>query len=299
MERDTHYLIVGIFVLATLVTGFLFAGLFYDQAATSTQRYAIQFEQSVDGLMQGSEVRYMGLKVGEVAAITLPSGSGHYVEVQISVDSKTPVNTATVASLRQQGLTGVPFVNLTQDKQRKGEPLAPPNDALTVIPSQLSDMDALMQRLPLLSAKLEDLLNAATQALNAENRENLSGLLANLRESSDALPALVGSLQNTSQAIGTLTKHLDSALGRNEKGLNATVQQVQTTLSALQQTAKSIDTLAQNLDQVVVENGGNVQSLLLESRNMATTLRQLGESLKQNPSQLIYQPAPQGTELPR
>jgi hypothetical protein len=83
-----------------------------------------------------------------------------------------------------------------------------------------------------------------------------------------------------------------------KKGLNATVQQVQTTLSALQQTAKSIDTLAQNLDQVVVDNEGSIQSLLSESRTMAASLRELGDSLKQNPSQIIYQPAPQGTELP-
>lgn len=298
MERDTHYLIVGLFVLLTLVGGFFFVGLFYDKPVLNTQRYAIHFGHSVDGLMRGSEVRYMGLKVGEVAAIALPSAGGHYVEVQIKVDSNTPVDTATVASLRQQGLTGVPFVNLTQDSQRKSQPLSPSTDALTVIPSQLSDMDALMQRLPLLSTKLDSLLDAANQALNAENRENLSGLLANLRETSDGLPDLVGSLQSTSRAIGTLTQHLDGVLGRNEKGLNATVQQVQTTLSALQQTAKSIDTLAQNLDQVVVDNEGSIQSLLAESRTMAASLRELGDSLKQNPSQIIYQPAPQGTELP-
>ena len=298
MERDTHYLIVGLFVLLTLVGGFFFAGLFYDKPVLNTQRYAIHFGHSVDGLMRGSEVRYMGLKVGEVAAIALPSAGGHYVEVQIKVDSNTPVDTATVASLRQQGLTGVPFVNLTQDRQRKSQPLSPSTDVLTVIPSQLSDMDALMQRLPLLSTKLDSLLDAANQALNAENRENLSGLLANLRETSDGLPDLVGSFQSTSRAIGTLTQHLDGVLGRNEKGLNATVQQVQTTLSALQQTAKSIDTLAQNLDQVVVDNEGSIQSLLSESRTMAASLRELGDSLKQNPSQIIYQPAPQGTELP-
>ena len=71
MERDTHYLIVGLFVLLTLVGGFFFAGLFYDKPVLNTQRYAIHFGYSVDGLMRGSEVRYMGLKVGEVAAIAL------------------------------------------------------------------------------------------------------------------------------------------------------------------------------------------------------------------------------------
>lgn len=298
MERDAHYLIVGLFVLLTLAAGLFFAGLFYDKSTLNTQRYAIHFEHSVDGLMRGSEVRYMGLRVGEVTAIVLPEAGKHYVEVQIKVDGTTPVDTATVASLRQQGLTGVPFVNLAQDSQRQGQPLASSADTLVVIPSQLSDIDRLIQQLPLLSGKLNTVLDAMNQTLNAKNRENFSGLLENLRETSDDLPALVRSIQTTSLAVTTLTQHVDRVLGRNEKNLTASAQQLQKTLSALEQTAKRMDTLAQDLDQVVVDNAGTIQRLLSESHHMVTSLRELGDSLKQNPSQIIYQPVPQGTELP-
>jgi phospholipid/cholesterol/gamma-HCH transport system substrate-binding protein len=121
MERDTHYFVVGLFVIVTAVADFFFGSLFYEKPYIATTAYDVHFDIPVAGLAQGSEVRYMGIKVGEVSRVSLLPQAPVRVAVRVALETGTPINTATVAILRQQGLTGVPFVSLEQDEARKAD----------------------------------------------------------------------------------------------------------------------------------------------------------------------------------
>lgn len=301
MERDAHYFVVGLFVIVVALAGFLFAGLFYNHSpATTVARYDIHFDTSVEGLEKGSEVRYMGVKVGEVTDVFLLPGTAAKVGVRVRVGADTPVSAITVATLRQQGLTGLPFINLAEDASR-GKPLpltAQAGQELPVIYTKPSDLDALLYGLPELEHNLNRLITSANEVLNAANREHFAGLLKNLDAASADVSQLLSSLKQTSQQLQTLIGHVDTALKRSERSLGSNMQELQATLVAIRTTSQRLDTLARDIDRVVVDNTGNIQGLLTESRTMAAAIRRLSDSLEQNPSQIIYPPAPQGTELP-
>ncbi|WGZ95493.1 MAG: MlaD family protein [Candidatus Thiothrix putei] len=311
MERDAHYFLVGLFVIVIAVAGFFFAGLFYDKPSTATAVYDIHFDTPVEGLEKGSEVRYMGIKMGEVSEVFLLPDSPVRVGVRIKLEVRTPVNAATVATLRQQGLTGVPFVSLAQDSSLESEPLSvSAGNAFPVIRTKLTDMDAVIQQLPNLEQNLSKLVAAANEVFNTENREHLAGLLKNLHEASAGLPQLIANLNQISRELKVLVEHLDGAVQRSEQGLAGNLQALQSTLASIKQTSQRVDKLVQDIDRVVVnsegrvnellgEGGENLKSVLDESRKAAVSVRQLSERLEQNPSQIIYQPVPQGTELPR
>lgn len=293
------------------VVGFFFASLFYEKPSTATVGYDIHFDTPVDGLEKGGEVRYMGIKMGEVTQVFLLPAQPSRVGVRVMLETGTPVNTATVATLRQQGLTGVPFINLAQEDAPKPTPLlAAAGQAYPVIRSKLTEMDALMQQLPDLEKNLAVLLSAANEVLNAENRQHVAGLLNNLDVASARLPELIASLNQASHELSALVVHVDGVVKRSEKGLAGNLQALQSTLVSIKQTSQRVDTLAQDIDRVVVNNEGrlnellgeggeNLKQLLTESRKTAVAVRQLSDALERNPSQLIYQPVPQGTELPR
>ena len=293
------------------VVGFFFASLFYEKPSTATVGYDIHFDTPVDGLEKGGEVRYMGIKMGEVTQVFLLPAQPSRVGVRVMLETGTPVNTATVATLRQQGLTGVPFINLAQDDALKPAPLlAAAGQAYPVIRSKLTEMDALMQQLPDLEKNLAVLLSASNEVLNAENRQHVAGLLNNLDVASARLPELIASLNQASHELSALVVHVDGVVKRSEKGLAGNLQALQSTLVSIKQTSQRVDTLAQDIDRVVVNNEGrlnellgeggeNLKQLLTESRKTAVAVRQLSDALERNPSQLIYQPVPQGTELPR
>jgi phospholipid/cholesterol/gamma-HCH transport system substrate-binding protein len=311
LERDAHYFLVGLFVIAMAVAGFFFASLFYDKPSTATRGYDIHFDTPVDGLEKGGEVRYMGIKMGVVTAVFLLPADPARVGVRVMLETGAPVNTATVATLRQQGLTGVPFINLTQDAALKPAPLlVMDGQDYPVIRSQLGEMDALMRQLPDLERNLTGLLSAANAVLSAENRQHVAGLLNNLDVASARLPELIASLNQASHELSVMVVHVDDVVKQSEKGLAGNMKALQTTLTSIKQTSQRVDTLAQDLDRVVVNNEGrinellgeggeNLKQLLDESRKTAVAVRQLSDTLERNPSQLIYQPAQQGTELPR
>lgn len=301
MERDAHYFVVGLFVIVVAVAGFLFAGLFYKHSSdTAVVGYDVHFDTSVEGLEKGSEVRYMGVKVGEVTQVFLLPGTAARVGVRIRVDAQTPVSTMTVATLRQQGLTGLPFINLAQDSARgKPEPLkALAGQELPVIYTEPSDLDALLHNLPELEHNLNLLVASANEVLNAENRAHFAGMLKNLDAASADVPQLLASLKQTSQQLQTLIGDVDAVLKRTDRGLAGNMQELQATLASIRTTSQRLDALVQGIDRVVVDNTGNVQGLLTETRKMAVAIRRLSDSLEQDPSQIIYPPAPQGTELP-
>ncbi len=148
------------------------------------------------------------------------------------------------------------------------------------------------------------------EVLNAENRQHFAGLLNNLDVAAAKLPELIASLNQASHELSALVVHVDGVVKQSEKGLAGNMQALQSTLASIKQTSQRVDKLAQDIDRVVVNNEGrvnellgeggeNLKQLLAESRKTAVSIRQLSDALEQNPSQLIYQPAPQGTELPR
>jgi len=213
--------------------------------------------------------------------------------------------------LRQQGLTGVPFVNLAQDDTRKPVPLlAAAGQEYPVILTKPTELDALVQKLPDLEKNLSVLLSAANEVLNADNRQHFAGVLNNLDVASAHLPELIASLNQASHELSTLVVYIDGVVKQSEKGLAGNMKALQATLASIKQTSQKIDKLAQDLDRVVVNNEGrvnellgeggeNLKQLLDESRKTAVSIRQLSDSLADDPSKIIYQPMPQGTKLPR
>lgn len=313
MERDAHYFWVGVFVLGMAIAGMLFAGLFYkNQPHAVYQAYEIRFDSPIEGLDKGSDVRYMGIKVGEVSTVFIVPENPALIGVTIRVQAATPVTTATVATLRLQGLTGQPFINLGQKAQSPAHapPLVAARDGtLAVIPTQPSDLDALLKQLPDLEIKLGNLLDAANDLLNPQNRAHVSQILQKVDTAASELPALMQHLAQTTQQLNGLIAQASGTLKRTEKGVNANLQALQTTLIAIRQTAQQLDKLTRDVDRVVTSNelqidaivsegGASLNQLLREARQAATSLRQLSDQLQRNPSQLIYQPPAQGTELP-
>lgn len=309
MERDAHYFTVGLFVIIMAVVGFLFAGLFYPKTETLTAAYDVKFDSSVEGLQLGNEVHFMGLKVGQVKQLTLLDKPVRVI-VRVHVQPGLPINTATYATLEQQGLTGVSFVNLIQDNTLLAKPFTiPVGTDVPLIPARVTGMDAILAQLPDLQQKLTQLLETSNQVLGAENQAHFASLLKNLDKTSAELPKLINSVQQTSQRVQTLSSNLDKILGRTDKQVAVNLQQLKATLGSLQQTSQHVDQLAQDIDRLVVSNEARTQDLLSqggegfkqlldESRQTAIAIRRLSDRLEQNPSQLLYQPPTRGTELP-
>jgi phospholipid/cholesterol/gamma-HCH transport system substrate-binding protein len=304
MERDANYAAVGAFVLGVA----LFAGLFvYWYSGKSEhrnyQRYEIYYTGSVSGLERGSAVRYLGVSVGRVVDMDIDDRDPSRVKITVDVDSHTPISQdGTVAELEMQGVTGLLAIDL-REKQRNEHPDLVKGENYPVIRS-------IPSQLPELLADARTAAARANRLLSDANLDKVSSLLANLDKASGQLPdtlrdvsAMVADLKRTTTQIAAASQTLRTMLGDVSP-------QLTNTMDRFHAVADNLAGATAELDQVVSENRGDVttfihtglpelQRFLNEGRDAAQQIKELSASLRQNPSQLLYQPASGGVEIPR
>jgi len=150
MESDKHYFIEGLFIIGLMVA----AALFFVWLSGSHQRgdvlYRIHFADSVSGMSLGDPVKYHGVDVGEVNALTIDPADPRQVQVDIKLHKEAPVKTDTRASLKPKGITGVVYVELSGGSPQ-AQPLlaATPAGRVPEIPSDKAvSLSSIMEQLP-------------------------------------------------------------------------------------------------------------------------------------------------------
>ncbi|MDG1126834.1 MAG: MlaD family protein [Hellea sp.] len=113
MERKAHYALIGTFVLVSLAALLAFtAWLSNAQFDKKFDNYEISFRGGVQGLSEGTEVRFNGLKVGDINKLRIDPNDNNSVIVDIQVESNTPVDFESVGRMEPLGLTGLNYIQI-------------------------------------------------------------------------------------------------------------------------------------------------------------------------------------------
>jgi phospholipid/cholesterol/gamma-HCH transport system substrate-binding protein len=312
VEREARYTAVGAFVILIITMAALFVYWYSEgRDRRSYVPYEIYFLGTVTGLSEGGSVRYLGVEVGKVRRIRLDPRSASRVQVVVELDQQTPVSERTTAELASLSLaTGLLYIDLRQNTANR-EVLPPvPSERHTVINTVRSNFDTFLNSLPELAGSAAVLLNRAQEIFSPANSAALADMVRNLHAASERLPGtmrgidtLLLDLDLTSTEVRKLIASLQ--LATNELG--PSVLQITERLNA---TAENLEKASAGINRFIEENRGAVagftqdglpqlQRMVEEARDTAAEFRELARSLKDNPSQLIYQPAQRGVEVPR
>jgi phospholipid/cholesterol/gamma-HCH transport system substrate-binding protein len=309
MDRDANYVAVGAFVLLVVAMALSFVLWYTNQQDKRIYlRYEIYFPGTVSGLTPGSPVRYLGVDVGKVARIMIDPQQRNRVLVIVDIEATAPIDGRTRASLSLQGVTGLLYIDLKQDgKSRIPGALA---DGLNypVIRSAPSDFDVLLSNLPALTANLVELADRLNQVFSDENVRSFKATLDNARLASERLPDTVREIQGlVTDARGTAQEI--KAAAADLRGIEAHVgPDIESAIGNVRHLSDNLSKTSDFLEHFVAENEPGLsrfthqslpefEQLLRESRQAARDFRDLSRSLKQNPSQLIYEPNYRGVEV--
>lgn len=310
MDRDPNYVAVGAFVLLVIAMGISFIFWYTDQQERhSYERYEIYFQGSVSGLSAGSPVRYLGVDVGKIQRISLDPQQRKRVQVIAEVDSTAPIDSATRASLSLQGITGLLFIDLEEDSRASSQGELPHGQKYPVIASSQSNIDVLLESLPNLTTHMVDLVDRLTQVFSDENVKTFSATLANAKATSERLP---GALKEVQELIGDArraTQEIQGTAAEFRGIVQHSGPDLETAFANVRQVSESLQRTSERLDHFVADNEPGLsrftrqslpefEQLLRESRQAARDFRDLSRSLKQNPSQLIYESNYRGVEVP-
>ncbi|GAB3438017.1 MlaD family protein [Massilia solisilvae] len=223
MENRSHALMTGIFTIALLIAAVL-AGIWLNRDRSETVPYEIVTTQSIPGLNPNAVVRYRGLEVGRVNDIMFDPRVTGQILIKLSVDNDTPVTTTTFASLGYQGVTGLAFLQLDDD--RTGSPILPSDPKRVArIPMRPGLLDQIEKRGLAILDKTEKITESLDRLMSPQNQQTIIGAF--------------DSIGKTAAAYGELPKRLEP-----------TLDQLPALATKLDQTATSVNALAHNYDNL-------------------------------------------------
>lgn len=314
METRAHHLLIGSFMLIFFVAIVAFV-LWLAKAQTDRDiaRYNIFFTSSVAGLGVGGDVRFNGIKVGNVSQIVIDRDDTSRVRVTVEIGADTPVRQDSEASLQLQGITGVSFVQITAGSRdapimqvvRSGNPNEYPT-----IRSKASAIDALFEAAP-------ELINRAAKVLSDENLDNLRGFMADLHQVStmlagrqDALGRAIDSFEQTStdiakvaKAAGDISGRLDGLLREAERTFRTantmldgdaavTLSEARASMKQLNATLTELRAIAEEnrapIRAITTDGFGEFQRFLAEARILVSSLSRVAQRLEDDPSAVLF-----------
>lgn len=212
---------------------------------------------NVEGLTQSSPVSINGLKVGQVDKITPQTskdGKIHFI-VKITVDDNFEFSKNSSLEIFEPSLMGGKEmrVNLFY-----GGPSAKDGDTLKgafklgMMNSLSSQVGPVKDQLQTVLYRVDSLMANANQVVNAQNREEIKALLANLNKT-------VGALQNTAGSVNSLVNNNDPKLQKVLDDASVTMRTGKVTLDKYGNLAESIDT--KQLNQTIANLDATVGKL--------------------------------------
>jgi phospholipid/cholesterol/gamma-HCH transport system substrate-binding protein len=311
VERDAKYAAVGAFVLLVIGMAALFVYWYADSRdARDYTRYEVYFDGSVSGLTRGSTVRYLGVDVGRVVEMRIDPRSATRVQVIVDIDSTAPVSKETVAELSLQGVTGLLYIDLLGKAGTKRLSAVVPSERYPVIRSVRSNFDAFLSTLPEVVSQATDVARRLNLMLSDTNVRAVSRMVENLDLASRALPGTMLEINALAKDLRRMSSDLTAVAATLRSTAADTGPEVTATLRRVRVVADNLANTTAKLDQAIQDNSADVrgfardglpefEQLLRDSRDAAAEVQALARSLREDPSQLIYQPAERGTEIRR
>jgi phospholipid/cholesterol/gamma-HCH transport system substrate-binding protein len=296
VEKNSHYFIVGVFVSVTLLVLTMFViWLAGTHDVRNYHRYTIYFKDPVSGLKDSAIVQYRGVDVGRVLNVRLSGVNNNLIKVDIEIDESTPIFKSSEASLAQQGLTGIVYIELTT---KEGDTVLPDhiqNEEYPVIAGRGTQLSKLFQDIPEISKQILELSQKMNTVMNDENIAALNQTFKNIEGISRDMNGLLSqeNVENTTIAL---------------RNVAATSESIDDLVQRFNKTADQIDEAVSSLNSVVTDNRADIDKfagsglnqiseMSRETKKMAESMRRLADKLEQDPSRLLYQPNYRGVEI--
>jgi len=315
METKANYVLIGAFVLLAAAAVMLFvlwiAGTPLNKDYST---YDVVFEGPVNGLTKGGEVRFNGIKVGEVTRLSLDRQDPNRVIARIRVDAETPVRTDSIAQLDFLGITGVTFIQILAGTPEapllESEDFKPP----PVIKTERTALDELFSGGQDLLTVAGDTINKLNDALSEENVKHVTAILANVEIASDKIARKDGLIDSANNAFKSLDKaakaieaagvSVDGVVKDNSDDLKQAIASARETLEGIEPAVaearnaiKGINGTVTQLNKDLAPSAGRaleqISTAALDIRSMMVRVQSLLEEIEQDPSRFVYrQPQP-------
>jgi paraquat-inducible protein B len=312
-QKETYFK-VGLFVLlctAGLVAGLMFIGT--DVLGKKVVLVETYIDESVQGLNVGSAVLHRGVNIGQVERITFvpieypmePDSPefrkfGRYVMVVMAIDPRkfpgvdsepdmviamlrNQVSLGLRFKLSYQGITGISYIEADYvDPQRNPELQVPWKPKYIYISSAPSLFTSFTHAIESVFQRLEKI---DFEGLVAQLGNTFAAIETTLQDAEvgqirQAIVDAIEDIKETNQYIQSLLERTDSPMPGN---IPQAVDAFRSTLS--------------RLDELLARHEIDIDDVMANLKILIRNLRQVSESIKDSPAQLLFAAPPEKSEL--
>ncbi len=289
MKNKGQYLVVGTFVLVGI--GLIVAILLWFSAASRKNYdiYRVTFNEAVDGVTTNSVVKYNGVEVGKVQKIELDNQDPRNIYVYLDVTQGVNITTATYATIKAQGVTGMSYIALTLTPKTKFTVVQPHNsEPYPEIPAKQSFLTNLTEQAQNISQNIDQVSDQMKNLLDNKNIQHMSSIIANLDKVTSAVASQSSSIASSVGKVGEVLNNVNE----NTKSLNDAIIQLSVLSKSLQQNSATFDKVMNNVNNNTLRNINgvllpNVNQTVSNMNQISAQLNELLQTINQNPSALV------------
>jgi phospholipid/cholesterol/gamma-HCH transport system substrate-binding protein len=296
MENRSYALMTGFFTVALLVAAILI-GLWLNHDRTEMIPFEIVTTQTIPGLNPQATVRYRGLEVGRVDDIAFDPRVTGQIQIRLSIAEGAPVTTTTFASLGYQGVTGIAFIQLDDD--RTGSPLLQSSPKQVArIPLRPGLLDQLEKRGLSILEKTEQITTSLNKIVSQENADKITGAVDNINKAASSFAQIPGQLQPTLARLPAITSKIDQTMGSvNTLATSATgavrnYDRLATSLQApggpIERASTAIDSLSGVTADLELQTLPHITDMADEVRTSVRSVRRTVTGIGDRPQSLLF-----------
>ena len=317
--------LVSLLVLVAFVAAIRGCG----SGGENPNRFSADFT-SINGLNQGADVRFGGVKAGKVVEIGSDPDDRSEIRVVFDVPTDVPVNHGSVATIDQVSLTTGKHLEISTGG--KDEPLHQSGDRISSFTKpggfvDIPDIEGVISRLETMLDGLITLLGvervqalaeltgdevvdlaavaASLEKMLISGTSTMETLDATISENRDGLKEIVERLVVLEGAAIELLTNLNTAVEENREPLNTTMinfqklseeasRQVEELTESLAVTLQYLQEVSGNTSDLVEEQRPTLEHILQNLESTTRSLKQFSQSLAEQPNVLIRGSKPKG-----
>jgi len=305
------------------VIGFV-AWLSNAQLDQQFDEYEISFQGGVQGMSQGTEVRFNGLKVGDVTRLRIDPNDTNAVLVDIQVQTDTPIDTKSIGRMEPLGLTGLNYIQIVPGGE--GFPLIKelPGKGPYRLVGEASRIDVLLGGGGTVIESAQAALARINTVMGPEAIADFHDILANINQITGNLkdldidPELVDktlvAIEQAAKDVSTAALAVDVAakdfdtLVQND--VKSALARAEISMGELDKALGSIGTAADGTGDLITDgrdainrlsNSGltDMEETIDGIRRVVESLARVADSLEQNPTAFISGTQKKTEELPQ
>lgn len=242
-------------VVAAVLFIIILAAFIYPKLKEKGDVYYINFKgTSVNGLNNGSDVKYQGVKIGIVKDIEVNPDDLNSILVYVRIKSKFPVKEDMRAALVYAGITGLRFIEISGGHIHSK--LVPPG-------GEILTQKGLGEKAEDIVLNVDNVVQAVNDMLDKKNREKFALLLHNLEKS---------------------TAVISNVLEKREKSFVNSIEKFDATMTEIIQLTENLKSFSEYInglrERVPIENVVKESETLIKQLSQRFSQQELGKTIE-------------------